>query len=433
MPPGSMQDGWMRGIWQRSRLLVRAIGTVAVCAVCAAAAAPAHAVTIAYPDLRVQVPPDEISIGHPTPTTRTLQFSHVTWNAGAGPLEIRPNYNPATGISQGFQALYSYSGGGIWSFHHVVPIVGPMIWEPPSDYRFPLTRFRLYGVGPGGGIGRLVATSPKVDFCMTADDYVGGVANTPPSTAYPGSDCGSPTGTLGLDVGWGDKYDATDGGENINITALPDGTYWLRAQVDPYHYLAQSHLSDNITDSKLTISGSSVTVIAQTHPDSTPPTVNLSSPAAGSTASGNVALSATARGPAAVARVQFLLDGLPLGSPRSTPAYTLTWKVGSTPPGIHYLSAQATDRRGYIGTATDVPVTVPTPPIQDRLDQGRSPGKRDRQRCRKDSSVLDPLGRRDPARIRRIRWPGDRAVGSRQRRRTDMDVSESRQRPRRRH
>jgi hypothetical protein len=343
---------------------LRGVFLLIVCLTGALAAAPAGAVTIAYPDLRVQVPTSEISIGQPNPTTRMLQFSHITWNAGAGPFEIRPGYNPATGISQGQQALYTYAGNGTWTFDRLAPVVGPMVWEPPSDYRFPLTKFWVYSAASGGGLGTLVATSPKVDFCMTADDYVGGVPNTPGTTSYPGSNCGSPTGTLGLDVGWGDKYDLTDGGENIDISGLPDGDYWLRAEVDPFHYIAESNRANDITDTELSIQGDTVSVIKQTHPNSTPPRVSLTSPAPGASVSGSVDLSATAAGPTTITAVQFLLDGLPLGPPVTSAPYTMTWNIGSTPPGPHYLSAQATDARGFIGTARAVQIAVPTPPIK---------------------------------------------------------------------
>jgi hypothetical protein len=335
-----------------------------VCGAYCGLAGSAQAATIAYPDLQVQVPTSVISIGHPTQSTKSLQFTHITWNAGAGPLEIRPSYNPATGISQGFQALYSSSGSGTWTFNQTVPIVAPMIWTPPSDYRFQLTKFWLYNVAAGGGIGSLVATSPKVDFCITPDIYVGGVPNTPPSPAYAQYDCTSPTGTLGLDVGWGDQYDATDGGENIDITNVADGTYWLRAEADPYHYFAESNVANNITDTELTITGNRVTVIKQTNPDSTPPTAALSSPVSGTSVSGVVTLTATATGPAPISQVQFLLDGQPLGSPVTAAPYSMSWNIGSTPGGPHYLSVQATDNRGFVGTAADVPITVAAAPVQ---------------------------------------------------------------------
>jgi hypothetical protein len=323
---------------------------------------PSNAVTpsvppIAYPDLQVLMPTNEISIIHSS-TTRTLEFSHVTWDAGEGPLEIRPHYNEATGISQGYQALYTMPSPGVWKFDHTVPIVGPMIWTPPTDYNFPLAKFWLYNAAAGGGVGSLVASSPKVDFCMTPDVVVGGVPNTPTFNPYYVANCGNPEGTLGLNVGWGDKYDATDGGEGIDITSLPNGTYWLRGEVDPYHYFQESSTSNNITDTKLQIEGETVKVLEQTHPSSTPPTVTLTSPASEATLSGTATLTATASGPASISSVQFLLDGQPIGSPVTTPPYTMQWNVGSTPAGKHFLSAQATDSGGFVGTAPDVPVTT---------------------------------------------------------------------------
>src|ERR1700674_2504666 len=67
---------------------------------------------VALPDLQVMTPASEISIGHPTTSTRELRFSHITWNAGAGPLEIRPNYNATTNQSQSYQRLYTRNALG---------------------------------------------------------------------------------------------------------------------------------------------------------------------------------------------------------------------------------------------------------------------------------------------------------------------------------
>jgi Domain of unknown function (DUF4082)/Bacterial Ig domain/Fibronectin type III domain/Lysyl oxidase len=326
------------------------------------ASSPSNAVTpsgesIAYPDLQLLMPTGEISIKS-TSTTRTLEFTHITWDAGEGPWELRPVYNSATGISQGYQALYTMPKPGEWKFSQTVPVVGPMIWVPPSDYRFPLDKFALYNVAAGGGIGTEVAPSPKVDFCMTSDTLVGGVPNTPSNNIYHVRNCESPEGTLGLGVGWGDSYDAYDGGEGIEINNLPNGTYWLQGHVDPYDYFQESNKSNNLTDSKLQIEGDTVKVLEQTHPESTPPTVTLTSPSAEATVAGTVTLKATATGPAPISSVQFLLDGEPIGSPVTTAPYTLKWTVGSTPLGKHFLSAQATDSRGFVGTAADTPVTV---------------------------------------------------------------------------
>jgi hypothetical protein len=312
---------------------------------------------IAYPDLQLSMPTSEFSIVS-TASTRTLEFTHITWDAGEGPWELRPTYDEATGISQGYQALYTMPSPGVWKFDHSVPIVGPMLWHAPSDYDFPLDKFSLYTVASGGGPGTYVASSPKDLFCMTSDTLVGGVPNTPSKNTYPSSACNSPSGTLGLTVGWGDKYEATDGGEGIEITNLPNGTYWLQGEVDPYHYFQESDTANDLTDTKLQIEGNTVKVLEQTHPNSTPPTVTMSSPSSEATLSGTVTLTADASGPAPISSVQFLLDGEPIGASVHSPPYTIQWPVGSTPAGKHYLSAQATDSNGFVGTAADLPVTT---------------------------------------------------------------------------
>lgn len=342
----------MRYVWRLAVMAVTAavLGNVI--------AAPAGAATIAYPDLRVIVPASSIAIATPSPGVRELEFTHITWNAGAGPLEIHPVYNAATGVSQGLQMLYTSPSPGVWTYDMSVPIVGPMVWNPPSDYRFPFAAFWLYSATASGGLGTLVATSPKVDFCMTPDTFVGGVPDTPSEPSIPETDCVSPTGTLGLTVGWGDEYDQTDAGEDIDISSLPDGTYWLRAEADPDHDFQEADTADNITDTELSITGSKVTVLEQTHPDSTPPAVTLTSPSPGSTAQGADLLTTSVSGSDQVRSVQFLLDGEPLGAPVTSPPYTLCWVVGDTALGAHELSAQATASDGLVGTAPAVPVTV---------------------------------------------------------------------------
>jgi hypothetical protein len=340
----------------RSRRGLVGLIVVVLLALCAPAA---NAEPIAYPDLQLLMPTGDMSIVHQG-SKRTFEFTHITWDAGTGPFEIRPSYNPLTGISQGYQALYTMPSPGVWKFAETVPIVGPMIWTPPSDYNFPLDRFALYDVASGGGLGSLVASSPKVLYCMTSDTRVGGVANTPTDNEYPSSACEQPEGKLGLSVGWGDQYEATDGGEGIEITSLANGTYWLRGEVDPNHYFEESNDANDITDTKLQIEGDTVKVLEQTHPELAPPAVTLTSPPANASITGSAELTATAApsGGRTISSVQFLLDGEPIGAPVTKPPYSIDWPVGSTSAGRHYLSARATDSEGLVGTAPDTRVTV---------------------------------------------------------------------------
>ena len=333
----------------------------------------AAAASVTLPDMQVQVPTADISIGTNSANGhRQLQFTHVTWDAGTGPFEIDPTYNAATGTASFTQAIYNSPSPGVWQFDHSAPLAVVGTFDSPSDYRFPLTSFTLNQVNSDGSIGPVVATSPKTDYCITGDTFVGGVPNTPSQTFIPQPNCTDPTKPLGWSVGWGDQYDQTDNGQPIDLTEVPDGTYILQGIVDPEHVLTESNPDNNVVDTKLQITGTTVTVLSQTQPVVIPPAVTLTSPADGSSVSGTVMLQASASvtAPAVVASVQFLLDGLPLGPAQTTAPFSYAWVVGSTTLGTHLLSARVTDNSGMIGAAPVESVTVQvgsgTAPIVDQ-------------------------------------------------------------------
>ena len=325
------------------------------------AAPVARAATVTLPDMQMEVPTSAISIGT-TGGTKQLRFTHITWDAGTGPFEIDPAYNAMTGTATFSQEIYNSPSAGVWAKDHSVPLPVTGVFDPPDNYQFPLTSFTLNQVNTDGSLGAVVATSPKKDYCITGDTFVGGVPNAPNSSFIPQNNCTDPTKPLGWSVGWGDEYDQTDPGQPIDLTNVPNGTYILHGVVDPQHLLTESNPMNNVTDTLLQISGTTVTVLSQTHPGSTPPAVTMTSPADGSTASGTVTVSATATpvAPATISSVQFLLDGQPLGAPVTSAPYTFAWTVGSTTPGSHTLSARATDSNGNMATAAPVTVTVPT-------------------------------------------------------------------------
>ena len=324
------------------------------------AASPAGAATVTLPDMQIKVPTSLISIGaDPVTGHRMLRFTHTTWDAGAGPFEIDPAYDSATGTATFVQSIYNSPSPGVWALDHTVPLPVTGVYDAPDDYQFPLTSFTLNTVNSDGSPGAVVATSPKTDYCITGDTYVGGVPNTPNQTFIPQGNCSDPTKPLGWSVGWGDQYDQTDSGQPIDLTGVADGTYVLHATVDPHHVLTESNTANDVTDTTLQISGSTVTVLSQTMPGTSPPAVSVTSPASGSSVSGTVTLQATASAtpPATVSSVQFLLVGQPLGSPVTTAPYIYSWTVGSTPLGAHTISAQAMDSNGITGTAQPVPVS----------------------------------------------------------------------------
>ena len=98
--------------------------------------------------------------------------------------------------------------------------------------------------------------------------------------------------------------------------------------------------------------------------DTTPPTVSITSPTAGSTVSGTVAISAMASDNVGVTKVDFLVDGALLSSDTTSP-YSATWNTTTAANGSHTLTAKAFDAANNQTTSAPVGVTVnnaPPPP-----------------------------------------------------------------------
>ena len=151
-----------------------------------------------------------------------------------------------------------------------------------------------------------------------------------------------------------------------DATATPGTTYTYTVAA----YDAAGNLSPQS-------SGASVTT---GEPDTTPPSVQMSSPADGSTVSGAVTVSASASDDQAVASVQFRLTNLAtstttsLGAPMTSSPYQTTWNTSGVPNGQYAVSAIATDAAGNKATSTAVDVTVantgPSAPTIDPATPG---------------------------------------------------------------
>ena len=92
--------------------------------------------------------------------------------------------------------------------------------------------------------------------------------------------------------------------------------------------------------------------------DTQPPTVALTTPAAGASVSGTIDVRANASDNGSLAGVQFLLDGQPLGAEDTSTPYERSWDTGTVPNGAHQLSARARDAAGNQQTSAAVGVTV---------------------------------------------------------------------------
>jgi hypothetical protein len=97
-----------------------------------------------------------------------------------------------------------------------------------------------------------------------------------------------------------------------------------------------------------------------------PPTVTFTSPANGSTVSNTISVAASASGSAAIANVQFKVDGSNLGGPITVAPYSVSLNTTTLTNGSHTLSAVALDTLGNSGSASvtvTVSNTVPPPAV----------------------------------------------------------------------
>lgn len=216
---------------------------------------------IIYPDLVSVIPATDLAISQPTATTREFNYEHIMYNAG-GPLEVQPvNYDPATGLAGGVQRLYSYDSGGNLIQRQEIPVPDQFYYHAiHGHFHFPLASFGLYSVKADGSLGQPVALSPKNGFCIADTNTLD--PSLPGGYGYSGATCSDPTATRGIAPGRGDLYNRLDPGQAIDITGLADGIYWFHTVADPNQNFIDANRSNNTTDIKVKIVGTTVTPLS---------------------------------------------------------------------------------------------------------------------------------------------------------------------------
>jgi hypothetical protein len=206
-------------------------------------------------------------------------------------------------------------------------------------------------------------TAAEIQSDMTKS--VGTPDTTPPSA--PGSL--NATGALGsASLTWSASTDNT-GVTNYNVyrsttsgftpstanrIAQPTGTSYTDGSLAAgtyYYKVTAQDASGNVSQPS---NESSAVVTA----DTTPPTVSITAPTAGTTVSNTVTLSANASDGGGVADVQFKIDGTNVGSLDTTSPYSANWDSRTVANGTHTVTATARDLAGNSTTSAGVQVTV---------------------------------------------------------------------------
>jgi subtilisin family serine protease len=219
------------------------------------------------------------------------------------------------------------------------------------------------GYDTGFGFGRVNAYAAVA----AAASYTPPPDTTPPTASItaplPGA---TVTGTAVVNVS------ASDNVGVVKVDLYVDGLFLATDTSSPYSFAWDTTLASNgahtlqaiATDAagnNASTANISVTV-SNTPPDTTPPIVAISAPAAGATVSGTITVTANASDNVGVTKVDFYVDGILRATDTSSP-YSFAWDTTTASNGAHTLQAIATDAAGNNASTANISVTVSnTPP-----------------------------------------------------------------------
>jgi len=194
---------------------------------------------------------------------------------------------------------------------------------------------------PGGTAD---ATPPSVEITSpAAGAHLSGNVNV---TAAASDDVGVASVQFRVDGGnVGASLTAAPFAYVLNSTTLSNGSHTISA-------VAADAAGNSTTSASITVT------VDNTTKDTTPPTVDATSPASGAKVSGNIAVTATAADNVSVSGVQFQLDGANLRTIRRRFPLRLLVDSTKTTNGSHTLRAIATDGAGNTTTSASVTVTL---------------------------------------------------------------------------
>jgi hypothetical protein len=170
-----------------------------------------------------------------------LRYSTTHWNFGDGPLEILGGGQVAACVIDGVpyaQCTYATqlirsAAGDVVAQHPA----GVAFFHPEHNHwhQNGVAFFAIRAALGGPPVG---PTGYKTTFCLVDVDKYG---VTPKSRTY--FEC---NGALqGISVGWGDEYHQSTPGQELDVTGLPSGDYYLTHDADPDQHWVESNEDDN--------------------------------------------------------------------------------------------------------------------------------------------------------------------------------------------
>ena len=176
-----------------------------------------------------------------------MRFANGTPNIGDGPLYIIGLTPPPGSETQPVnQRIYRSDD----SFYERA--AGEFVYHPSHNHTHvdAWAKYRLRAILPGDGVGDVLAEGGKTSFCLRDTSvYDGSLPNTPALPFFTECD----TQLQGISVGYQDIYGKNLPDQWIDITDIPDGTYWLESEADPENNVLEKDETNNVERVQVTI------------------------------------------------------------------------------------------------------------------------------------------------------------------------------------
>ncbi|MFL5899064.1 MAG: lysyl oxidase family protein [Solirubrobacterales bacterium] len=202
--------------------------------------------TLLCPNLRIGRP-SELYVDYTGGGRVLLRATSDVRSRGRGPIELRGHRDGPHSMRTN-QRIYRAGGGHITvpsraklHFTDVGAYFGGSYWKVHQLAHFDLRRVR-----GDGGLGPVVRTSPKLNYCLRDLVHTRPGRRSPSHWVYPGCNQNPYQDriALGTSVGWSDIYPAGYSKQWINVAGLR-GCFAYQMTVDPQEVLFESNENDN--------------------------------------------------------------------------------------------------------------------------------------------------------------------------------------------
>jgi hypothetical protein len=207
------------------------------------------------PDLR-SLPAWGIELDKESQEGKTfINFGATVWNAGTSPLVVDGFRRTGTELMDAYQYYFDAKGKQVGSSK-----AGTMEWDKREGHmHWHFTDFAQYRLLKADK--KVAVLSGKEAFCLAntdAVDYTIKNAKWRPGNTDLATSCGQNSSVAVrqvLDVGSGDTYGQYLPGQSLDVTDLPNGTYYIEVLANPVKKLTESNTANNSSLRKVVLGG----------------------------------------------------------------------------------------------------------------------------------------------------------------------------------